>query len=138
MAYDIAKEINEAIRAGEQALRSLNEANDYLSSARNWGVVDILGGGLLTNLIKHSKVHDASRCMENAKRDLQTFSRELDDVDEYIPDVKVGDFLVFADFFFDGFLADVIVQSKIGEARQQVNQAIYQVTSIVNRLKKEV
>ena len=99
---------------------------------------DIIGGGLITDLIKHSKINNAKQCMETAKRDLRQFQHELDDVDEYLPNIQVGDFLTFADFFFDGFIADIFVQSKISDAKKQVLEAIYQVESIVNRLKTEL
>lgn len=138
MAYEYEKEIREALHAGERALVSLRNAQSYLNSAGNWGIVDILGGGLLTDLIKHSKIRNATQCMETARQDLRAFQRELDDVDEYLPNVKVGDFMTFADFFFDGFVADIFVQSKIGDAKKQVSDAIYQVESIVNRLRNEL
>lgn len=34
--------------------------------------------------------------------------------------MKVGSFLSFADFFFDGFVADYLVQSKISDVKEQV------------------
>ncbi|MFT3982870.1 MAG: hypothetical protein QM697_03095 [Lachnospiraceae bacterium] len=138
MSYDVNKEIREAISAGERALNSLREAQDYLKSAGNWGIVDILGGGLITDLIKHSKLNNASECMEAARQDLRSFQRELDDVNEYLPNIQIGDFLTFADFFFDGFIADMFVQSKIGDAKEQVAEAIDQVERIVSRLRKEL
>lgn len=138
MSYDLEKEIREAISAGERALDSLREAQNYLNSAGNWGIVDILGGGLITDLIKHSKINNASQCMEAARQDLRRFQRELDDINEYLPNIQVGDFLTFADFFFDGFIADMFVQSKIGDAKKQVADAIYRVESIVNRLRNEL
>ena len=138
MAYEIEKEVREALHAGEQALMSLQEAQRYLNSAGNWGIVDILGGGLITDLIKHSKMNNAQQCMETAKQDLRQFQQELDDVDEYLPNIKVGDFLTFADFFFDGFITDIFVQSRISDSKKQVAEAIFQVESIVNRLKAEL
>ena len=57
--YDHAKEIREARAAGERALDCLYAARDQLSSARNWGVVDLLGGGLISGLMKHSKLENA-------------------------------------------------------------------------------
>ncbi len=138
MAYEIEKEVREALHAGEQALMSLQEAQRYLNSAGNWGIVDILGGGLITDLIKHSKMNNAQQCMETAKRDLRQFQQELDDVDEYLPNINVGDFLTFADFFFDGFITDIFVQSRISDSKKQVAEAIFQVESIVNRLKAEL
>jgi len=138
MAYEVEKEVREALHAGEQALMSLQEAQRYLNSAGNWGIVDILGGGLITDLIKHSKMNNAQQCMETAKQDLRQFQQELDDVDEYLPNINVGDFLTFADFFFDGFITDIFVQSRISDSKKQVAEAIFQVESIVNRLKAEL
>lgn len=133
------KEMNEAIQAGERALRSLKEAQNQLNGARNWGLFDMFGGGLFSSAIKHSKINDASRYMEAAKRDLQIFQRELRDVN--VPmnlKMEVGSFLSFADFFFDGFVADYLVQSKISEAREQVDDAISMVENILRNLRSSI
>lgn len=131
------KEVREAINAGEKALYSLREAQNNLQSARNWGIFDMFGGGFITDIIKHSKLGNASTYMENAKYDLQVFQRELRDV--YINldmRIDVGGFLSFADFFFDGIVADYLVQSRIGEARRQVESAIRQVENILVELRR--
>ncbi len=131
------KEVREAINAGEKALYSLREAQNNLQSARNWGIFDMFGGGFITDMIKHSKLGNASIYMENAKYDLQVFQRELRDV--YINldmRIDVGGFLSFADFFFDGIVADYLVQSRIGEARRQVESAIRQVENILVELRR--
>ena len=133
------KEMLEAIQAGERALNSLRMAQSQLNGARNWGIFDMFGGGLFSSAIKHSKINEASRYMENAKRDLLTFQRELKDVN--IPlnlRMEVGSFLSFADFFFDGFLADYLVQSKISEAKEQVDDAICMVENILRDLKVSI
>lgn len=129
------REIQEAIQAGSRALDSLEEAREYLRSAGNWGIVDILGGGLFTGLIKHSKLNSATACMEAAREDLRRFQTELRDV-AGLPEIQleVGDFLRFADFFFDGFVADFMVQSKIAQAREQVEQAIEEVSGMLGQL----
>ena len=130
-SYMMDKEIQEAIISGERALNSLRNAQEKLNSARNWGIFDMLGGGLITDMIKHSKMSDASSYMEDAKRDLLVFQKELRDVQGQVDlKVDIGGFLTFADFFFDGIVADYLVQSKIAEARSQVEQAI----SIVEQL----
>lgn len=131
------KEVREAINAGERALYSLREAQNNLQSAKNWGIFDMFGGGFLADVMKHSKMNNASTYMENAKYDLQVFQRELRDV--YINldmKVDVSGFLSFADFFFDGIVADYLVQSRIEEARRQVDSAIYQVENILADLRK--
>ncbi len=134
--YMLNREIDEAIASGERALLSLKEAQNRLNSARNWGIFDMLGGGLITDLIKHSKMNDASAYLEEAKRDLLVFQKELLDVQGTIDlKVDVDGFLTFADFFFDGIIMDYVVQSKIAEARRQIEQAIPLVEKLVNDLK---
>ena len=134
--YMLEKEIDEAIASGEAALFSLKEAQNKLNSARNWGIFDMLGGGLISDIIKHSKMNDASAYLEEAKRDLLVFQRELQDVQGTVDlKVDVSEFLTFADFFFDGFIMDYVVQTKIAEARRQIEQAIPLVEGLVNDLK---
>lgn len=132
----IRREIGEAVTAGERALGSLYAAQEKLNSARNWGILDMFGGGFITDMIKHSKMGDASSYMEAAKSDLQIFQRELRDV-EVPMDIRmeIGGFLLFADFFFDGIVADYLVQSKIADARSQVEDAIQRVEKLLQELK---
>ena len=130
---DSQTEINEAIMAGERALAALKKAETDLGTARIAGVVDIIGGGFLTNLFKHSKLDDARRDIENAKYELQAFSSELDDMPGLT--IDVDGFLTFADFFFDGLIADFFVQTKINESRSQVAEAIRRVEDIIRRLR---
>ena len=79
MGYDIEKEKREAIEAGRRALNSLQAAKENLNSAKNWGLVDMFGGGFFTTMLKHSKMDQAKRNMEQAKYDLRNFSRELNE-----------------------------------------------------------
>jgi hypothetical protein len=134
--YDRDKKIREAVRAGERALESLKEAQRQLNSAGNWGLVDIFGGNTISGLMKHMKVNNASRCVDDARRDLAVFRDELGDIRD-IEDlhVDIDGFLTFADFFFDGFVADIFVQSKIRKGQQQVQEAIRRVEDILRRLR---
>lgn len=134
--YNKDKEINEAIRAGERALESLREANRQLDSAGNWGILDILGGNTVSGIMKHIKVNNASRCIEDARRDMAAFRDELNDIRDISGlNIDIGGFLTFADFFFDGFVADLFVQSKIRKGQQQVQEAIRRVEEILGKLR---
>lgn len=131
------REVMEAVQAGERALASLKRAGAELNSARNWGIADMLGGGMLTDIFKHSKMNKAVQYMEEARRDLRIFQRELKDV--HVPmefRMEVGSFLSFADFFFDGIVADYLVQSKIAEARAQVEDAQSRVQYLLTDLRE--
>ena len=105
MGYDIEKEKREAIEAGQRALSSLRTAKENLNSAKNWGLVDMFGGGFFSTMLKHSKMDQARQNMEQAKYDLRNFSRELNDVNMACNlNINTGDFLSFADYFFDCLL----------------------------------
>lgn len=140
MSNEIMKrEMKEAMDAGERALSSLRSAQEKLNSAGNWGLFDMFGGGLFSTMIKRSKMDDAQNLMEAAKTDLKRFQKELKDVN--IPldlRMEVGSFLSFADFFFDGFVADYLVQTKISDAKDQVSDAIIRVEQILSELKRRI
>ena len=59
-------EINEAIIAGKRALSALKEARQSLKCASDWGIADLVGGGFFINIIKHSKLEDASQKLESS------------------------------------------------------------------------
>ncbi len=137
--YDRTKEIREAINAGERALSSLHEAERQLNAAGNWGLLDLFGGGGFSGFMKHMKVNNATQDLEQAKRDLMSFSDELRDIQDIRGlDIEIGSFLTFADFFFDGFLTDVLVQSKINNAKKQVREAGRRVEEVLRRLRREL
>lgn len=129
------QEIHEAIAAADDALYALERAQKSLGSAGNWGIFDMLGGGFLTSIFKHGKLNQAQKELEEARAALHRFSSELADVDRSVDlRLNIGEFLRFADFFFDGFIADWMVQSKIRDAERQVKQAIYKVDNIRRQL----
>lgn len=96
----------------------------------------MLGGGFISTMVKHSRMDDARRNMEQAKDDLKKFSRELQDVNvTYHLNLETADFLSFADWFFDGFFVDWMVEERISQAREQVAEAIRQVEQVLAQLR---
>lgn len=133
---DDQKELREAISAGERALISLRAAQDQLRRAGNWGVADLLGGGMLTTFFKHQRLGEAERSLQAAQNDLRRFERELRDVGR--EGLDISDFWAFADYFFDGVLADLMVQSKIRQAQERLNAAILRVETLVRQLRSRL
>ena len=129
------KEVNEALHAIEETLGHLSRAQDYLSSAGNWGLFDMIGGGFITTMIKHGKMNEAERAMAAARNSIRNLKKELSDVDQLVDvDLNISDFLSFADYFFDGFVVDWMVQDRINNARHQVEEAIRRTEYIINQL----
>lgn len=136
MAYDDNKERQEAIIAGMRAKESLTNALNALNSARRWGIFDILEGGTVSTFIKHSKMNKASDYIEEAKSDLQTFSKELNDVKDLDEiNLSTNDIWGVSDWLMDNFLTDWIIQGRINEAREQIQHTIEQVDSILSSLR---
>lgn len=134
---DTLKEIREAITAANRALDSLENAQRELKGAKNWGLLDLFGGGMVTTMLKHGRMDKAQRQIEDAKYYLQVLKKELRDID--IPmniNVEVGSFLSFADLLFDGMVADWLVQSRINDAIRQVDMANARVLEILGNLQR--
>ena len=130
------REINEAIRAGEQALDSLREAKSQLNSARNWGIYDMLGGGVISSMIKHSKIDQANEWMDQANRDLRRFAKELRDVDSEDLQVDTGSLVTMLDIFCDNFFSDLMVQQKINDGRARIDSLIDKIEGVMWELKQ--
>ena len=129
------REIREAIQAGEAALSSLERAKEKMGSAKNWGIFDMMGGGLFSSLFKHSKIDRASADIEEAKRQLAVLKKELEDVsisEDF--SVGIGDGLRFIDTFLDNVFADVVVQSRINSAIERLDKVSGQVRGILTKL----
>jgi DNA repair exonuclease SbcCD ATPase subunit len=118
------KELSEAIQAGRDVSSSLEQVLDSLESAKGWGTWDMLGGGLLSTAVKHSRIDDARQGIHDVQAKMSQFKRELADVRERIElTLDIGEFETFADYFFDGLIVDWIVQSKITESLERAQNA---------------
>lgn len=133
------KEVKEAIDAGERTLDSLERVRDRLQSAKGWGTWDMLGGGLISNIAKHSAINDANAMTADVQHNLKSFKKELSDVNEFTDiQVNLSSFASFADFFLDGIFVDWFVQTKINTSLDNVNGTIGKIESIINDLRRNL
>ncbi|MUT67039.1 hypothetical protein [Paenibacillus sp. NEAU-GSW1] len=133
-----SKEWYEAAAACRQLVCSLEDAVNKLDSAANWGTFDMLGGGLISNSIKHSHIDDAKSAISTAQCLVNRLKKELKDV-RLSSDLKVqiGGLATFADFFFDGLIADWIVQGKIKESMSQALSQLHNARTLLEELDRE-
>ena len=129
------KELEEAILAGKQAAQIADSILESLSGAEGWGTWDLLGGGLIADMAKHSHLDEAQSKVERLQSALRRFKTELSDV-KIIADMQVNieGFLRFADYFFDGLFADWTVMSRISDAQGQVRNVKGQIGSLLIKL----
>ena len=120
---DNSLQVNQALTLTDQLITCLDDAERQLSSARNWGFLDILGGGLITDLIKHSKLQNAKNSMEHVNYIMQQLQQVLGSIS--IPGdyrMQIGGFATFADFFFDSGIVDVYMTAKIMNSLSEVRK----------------
>ncbi len=126
------KEISEARTEGRSALGIAEAILSSLSHAENYGTWDLLGGGLIADMAKHSHLDDAQKKVEELQVRLRRFQTELTDVQiQTDMQVNIDGFLRFADYFFDGLFADWTVQNRIKDSKLQI-------ASVVNKLKDAI
>lgn len=129
------EELREAIDAGQTALSTAEDVLSSLGSAENWGTWDLFGGGLISDLAKHSHLDDAQNAVERLQSQLRQFKTELADVTIHADmQVNVDGFLRFADYFFDGLFVDWAVLDKINRAQYQVQETKNQVVGVLSQL----
>jgi len=130
------KEIQEALYVSDEVIDKLVEIEKELSSASGWGTWDMLGGGMISSIAKHSHLDSAQRKVENLESSLYQLKNELADVQrvDQIGVVNMDGFIRFADYFFDGFFVDWMVLSKIEKSSNQVKEVRRQIEVIIDEL----
>lgn len=140
------KEISEAIFAGNQAMNTVNEILTDLNDAEGWGIWDLAGGGLMSDLVKHNCLDEAQENVQKLQGELLRFKTELADVSvDAQLQVRVDGFLRFADYFFDGLFADWTVLDHINESQgevikvqSQIRQLLSNLTAMLNGINEEI
>lgn len=131
------KEIREAYAVGNAILEQIEEVAVSLDKAGDWGTFDLFGGGLFSDMMKHSHLDDAQMKINSLQELLAKYKTELNDVKIQLEkQVNIDGFLLFADFFFDGLFADWAVLSQIEDSEKQIRETNKQVQQIQENLAK--
>lgn len=131
------REVGEALSAGRAAETALSSVLNSLDSAENWGTWDMFGGGMFATMAKHGHLDDAQTNIVYVQHHLSRFRTELADVQRMdVPQVCIGEFATFADYFFDGLFADWFVQSRIHDAQDGVSEVHTKVLHALRQLEQ--
>lgn len=131
------KELEEAVRAGRRAQDIAVEIKNHLDKAKSWSTVDIIGGGILSDVIKYDAIGKAKEMTDQLQLALRSFRTELADVTEELHgdvNTEISSALCFADYFFDNLFTDWLVRTRINESREKVDQTCSQIQKILQNL----
>lgn len=127
------RELEQAVAVGRSALVELEAAEAALRGARSWGRIDLIGGGLLSGMAKHSRIQLARHHAERAKTRLCEFVERLRGDGSEAPRVhiEVGVLAKLGDLFLDCMISDWLVQSQIASALVRVEHAFEHARELV-------
>ncbi len=129
------KEISEAVVAGKKARNTVDSILKELGAAENWGTYDVVGGGLIADMVKHDHLDKAQGFVKLLQVQLDKFRNELADVNiEADAKVNFDSFTKFADYFFDGLFADWTILDRIRKSKSGVEQTRNNINHALNRL----
>lgn len=125
---DTEKEITEAKYAGDRVLSAVQDIQNSLNSASGWGVADMVSDSFLADLAKYGSMDDAKRKMQDLKRLMNAYARELQDLHIHLNvNMDVGDGMRFADYFFDNIFTDMMTYNKIDNMKREIQDVRRQV-----------
>lgn len=136
---DRLKELKEAKEAADLAIIRIDAGLNQLKSASSWGILDILGGGLISSLVKRDKIGQANRSLGEISASLKSLNKELGDVDISLPDSipdRTSDELF--DVVFDNVFTDIRVQGEIKENLAALKELRYAIVEIRDKLESEI
>lgn len=133
--YHYQSEIREAISAGCRAISAANSVIISLQSAEGYGICDLAGGGLPSDILKHSHLDEAQSQMMTLQSELHSFQSELTDIQIYANNqVTIDGFLRFADYFADGPLVDWLVLDQIYQSESDIQSIQNQIEGAISKL----
>lgn len=128
-------EIDEALAVGKRALSQIDRIEKALGSAEGWGTWDLIGGGMISTLAKHSHLDRAQLEITDLQHILRKYRTELSDVEVHADiQAQIDGFLRFADYFFDGIFADWAALNHIQKSKEQLRVTKNQVKQVQNQL----
>lgn len=136
---DRKKELLEAKTAALSLIRKLDEAISQLRGALSWGVYDIIGGGMLSSMIKRNKIKEANEAIRDIRYLISSLNKELQDVDLYLPDELRDSFSDnLMDTFFDNIFTDFRVQGEVKHALNKLIEFRASVSAILSKIEYEI
>lgn len=133
------KELNEALYAGKRVLTQVHAALDKLSSAEGWSTWDLMGGGLIADVMKYSSMDEAQQLMESVQSDLRRYQAELADVAQTANFNLQTDGVTWAmDIWFDNIFGDWAVRDRIVQSGRQLEDVEYRIRSMQEQLEEQL
>jgi len=129
------KELEEAIKAGDQVAFAVSDAKKYLSNAMYCGYGDFLWLDIISEIGKYRHLWHANDAIKRIEQYMQTFRIELADVKlKTEAKMLVGPGTVILDVMFDNLFTDMLALRKIDDTLKSVIGLQHEIDRIMNKL----
>ena len=134
---DQHKDMREVKQQTEKVLALIEEALKKLNSASNWGLYDILGGGMISSVIKRNRMKDSNQLLKEIEDTMRKLQDEYVHIELSLPDKFYLDFSTeFLDVWFDNIWTDLSVQNNLKRTREQLERLREKIFELDRVLKK--
>ncbi len=136
---EVGQQLADALSIGQEACLLLCSMLGSLGSAKNFGLVDMVGGGLIAGAMKYSRISDANNSATLAGQLVEQFADQLEQLRtvfvgqlEHVdidgaqldsPPTSTESLLCYFDIVNDCLIADLFTQKRLGESQVQAEEA---------------
>ena len=132
------KEYLEAERELKRSIALIDDIDKEIAKAKDWGIVDILGGSGISSLLKRGKINNINDYLLKLRYQMQNTQRELVPF-RFLTDIEIPN--SFADNFFDiGFdnvFSDISTQDKLRDTEMKLMELRYFLQKVLDKVQKE-
>lgn len=131
-------EVTDVLQLGNALRWQLHHIMEILQSARNWGRMDLIGGGSTSSALKRERMEETRKALTELDMILEYFRKRFREnpVISRISHEEWGNDLFVADFLLDGFVIDALVQVDIVDCQAEMERLYEQTERICKSLRQ--
>lgn len=131
-------EVTDVLQLGNALRWQLHHIMEILQSARNWGRMDLIGGGSISSALKRVRMEETRKALAELDVILGYFRKKFREtpVVSKISYEEWGNDLFAADFLLDGFVIDALVQVDIVDCQAEMERLYEQTEMICKSLRQ--
>lgn len=131
-------EVTDVLQLGNALRWQLHHIMEILQSARNWGRMDLIGGGSISSALKRERMEETRKALAELDVILGYFRKKFREtpVVSKISYEEWGNDLFVADFLLDGFVIDALVQVDIVDCQAEMERLYEQTEMICKSLRQ--
>jgi chromosome segregation ATPase len=133
-----AKELNEAIEAGENVRQEINNVLNELDSASSMATWDMFSDSFFLDMMKYNKIDQAERELVYLERSLDRYQNELKDVnlETALAYEELNQMNRTFDIFFDNIFSDWNTRDTINRNITMLEEMLLEIEDVQNLLFK--